>query len=73
MGDFDPVYCGREGLVRYYRQWIESWRNIRVEPHEIIDLGERLFLRGETTAAGALSGIELTGPTSSSSMYATGW
>jgi hypothetical protein len=52
MGDFDPVYCGREGLVRYYRQWIESWPNIRVEPHEIIDLGERLFLGGGEPGSG---------------------
>ena len=70
MGDFDPVYRGREGLVRYYRQWIESWPNIRVEPQEIIDLGERVFLRSDwgfpephaRTSVGSKSPVPLRAP-----------
>jgi 2-polyprenyl-6-methoxyphenol hydroxylase-like FAD-dependent oxidoreductase/ketosteroid isomerase-like protein len=59
LGDFDPVYRGHEGLIRFYRQWADAWADNRAEPQELIDLGDRLVLLGEIQARGSASGIEV--------------
>ena len=59
LGDFDPVYRGHEGLLRFYRQWADAWADNWAEPRELIDLGDRLVLLGEIKARGGGSGIEV--------------
>ena len=59
MGDFDPVYRGHDGLLRFYRQWAGAWADNWAEPQELIDLGDRLVLLGEIQARGGTSGIEV--------------
>ena len=59
LGDFDPVYRGHEGLLRFYRQWADAWVDNWAEPQELIDLGDRLVLLGEIKARGGESGIEV--------------
>jgi len=59
LGDFDPVYRGHEGLLRFYRQWADAWVDNWAEPQELIDLGDRLVLLGEIKARGGASGIEV--------------
>ena len=59
LGDFDPVYRGHEGLLRFYRQWADAWADNWAEPQELIDLGDRLLLLGEIQARGGASGIEV--------------
>jgi len=59
LGDFDPVYRGHEGLLRFYRQWADAWADNWAEPQELIDLGDRLVLLGEIKARGGESGIEV--------------
>jgi ketosteroid isomerase-like protein len=57
LGDFDPVYRGHEGLLRFYRQWADAWADNWAEPQELIDLGDRLVLLGEIGTRGEASGI----------------
>src|SRR5215208_3835431 len=59
LGDFDPVYRGHEGLLRFYRQWADAWADNWAEPQELIDLGDRLVLLGEIKARGGTSGVEV--------------
>src|SRR5829696_6384291 len=59
LGDFDPVYRGHEGLIRFYRQWADTWANNWAEPQELIDLGDRLVLLGEIYARSSASDIEV--------------
>jgi len=59
LGDFDPVYRGHEGLLRFYRQWADAWADNWAEPQELIDLGDRLVLLGEIKARGGASGVEV--------------
>ena len=61
LGDFDPVYHGHEGLVRFYRQWADAWADNWAEPQEAIDLGDRLVLLGEIGTRGEASGVEIGG------------
>lgn len=59
LGDFDPVYRGHKGLLRFYRQWADAWADNWAEPQELIDLGDRLVLLGEIYARGGASDIEV--------------
>ena len=59
LGDFDSVYHGHEGLLRFYRQWADAWADNWAEPQELIDLGDRLVLLGEIGTRGEASGIEV--------------
>ena len=59
LGDFDPLYHGHEGLLRFYRQWADAWADNWAKPQELIDLGDRLVLLGEIGTRGEASGIEV--------------
>lgn len=59
LGDFDPIYRGHEGLVRFYRQWADAWADNWARPQELIDLGDRLVLLGEIGTRGGASGVEV--------------
>jgi ketosteroid isomerase-like protein len=52
----DPVYRGREGRLRFQRQWVAELGEFRNEPEEIIDLGDRILLLGRMKGIGASSG-----------------
>ena len=60
-GFFEPWYRGPEG----YRKFMSTWSvvfgaDLRVEPEELIDLGDRIVLLGETPGRGQASGIPVT-------------
>jgi ketosteroid isomerase-like protein len=52
-------YHGREELVRGTRRWLEEWKDFRFVPEEVVDLGERAFLRVRLSGRGKTSGIDL--------------
>jgi ketosteroid isomerase-like protein len=62
-GDFDELYRGREGMRRLLEQWLEPWEEIRLDPHEILDLGGDSFVAlGEWVGRGRGSGVEVRTP-----------
>jgi ketosteroid isomerase-like protein len=52
-------YHGREQLVRGTRIWLEEWQGFRFTAEEVVDLGERAFMRVRLSGRGKSSGIEL--------------
>ncbi len=42
--DVDPVYHGREGVARFWRDFVEPWDEISIELEEVLDERERLLL-----------------------------
>ena len=52
-------YSGRENLVRGTRRWLEEWQGFRFVPEEVVDLGERAFMRVRLSGRGKASGVEL--------------
>ena len=71
LGLFDPEvvvhdpgrtgrsYRGREGLMRFWGEWLENWDSYRLEPHEFIEEGEEIFVACEQVGRGKLSGVEV--------------
>jgi ketosteroid isomerase-like protein len=57
--DFDPVYRGYEGVVRFYDRLNEAWDYFRIEPQTFIEkrtgVGVALLFGGK----GAGSGVEV--------------
>jgi ketosteroid isomerase-like protein len=57
LPDTDEYY-GREELVRGTRRALEAFKEFRFAPEEVIDLGERAFMRVPLSGRGRTSGIE---------------
>jgi len=52
-------YYGRGEFLRGMRRWLEDWDDFRYLPEEVIDLGERAFMRVRVSGRARTSGIEL--------------
>ncbi len=57
---FRPTYRGREGVLEFQRDWLGDWAEIRYEPTDLIDLGNRFLVLMEMTARGEASGATVT-------------
>jgi ketosteroid isomerase-like protein len=60
-GFFEPVYRGSAG----YREFMSTWSDVfgadlRVEPVELIDLGDQIVLLAHSVARGRASGVPLS-------------
>lgn len=53
---FDPAYTGREARFDYQRRWTREWGEMRFEPAEMLDLGERVLFVGRIAGIGLTSG-----------------
>jgi hypothetical protein len=58
--DFDPVYHGNEGYRRFWRLWLEAFEDIRWDPEEILDFGEKVLVTTRQSAHGAGSGVAVS-------------
>lgn len=66
---------GREGRVRFQRDWIAEWGEFRFEPEAIIDLadGSRLLWVGRTKGSGLSSGAAFDGECAVLLTLSSGW
>jgi ketosteroid isomerase-like protein len=53
---FDPVYRGRKGRFDFQRRWTLEWGEMRFEPTEMLDLGDRFMFVGRIQGSGMSSG-----------------
>jgi hypothetical protein len=59
-GFAEPRYHGPAGYRDWVATWFEVWgTDVRVEPVELIDLGERLVLLAKLRMRGQASGVAL--------------
>ena len=57
----EASYCGLAGYLEYLSDWSEVWGGSRrVEPEELIDMGDRFVLLGSTPERAQSSGVALT-------------
>jgi ketosteroid isomerase-like protein len=60
--DLVGVHRGHDGYRRMWEGLIEAWEDLRLEPNEAIDLGDRLLLAGRVKGHGRQSGIFVDQP-----------
>jgi ketosteroid isomerase-like protein len=53
---FHPVYRGREGRSEFQRGWSAEWGEMRFEPEQMLDLGDRVLFVGRVKGSGMSSG-----------------
>ena len=57
---FNPgAYTGLDGVLEMLASMDETWEEMRVEPHEFIDAGERVVVIGMLVGKGKGSGVEV--------------
>jgi hypothetical protein len=52
-------YHGHQGFLDFWRDLRQDMAELRVEPEQIIDLGDRIAVRGTGVAVGRSSGIAI--------------
>ena len=61
LPDLVGVHRGHEGFLRVWQRLFEVW-DLKFEPEEIIDFGDRLLVAGRVKAQGRHTGIALDSP-----------
>jgi ketosteroid isomerase-like protein len=57
---FNPgTYVGLDGIRRVLAGMDDTWEEMRVEPHEFLDAGERVVVIGKLIGKGKGSGVEV--------------
>jgi ketosteroid isomerase-like protein len=57
------VYRGHDGVRRWLADSDESFDQLRIDPNEFRDLGDRILVLGRIRARGRKSGLKLDSPT----------
>lgn len=55
--DLDPVFHGHEGYLRLWGYWLDAFADIRWEPQEMLDLGDRILVTARQQGHGSGSGV----------------
>ena len=55
--DQDAVYYGHSGYREMWRKWTEAFGDLRLEPEEVLDLGDKLLATVQTSGHGSGSGV----------------
>jgi ketosteroid isomerase-like protein len=57
--DADAVYHGHDGFHKFWRQLLEAFDDVRLDPKEILDLGDRVLVTTQMSGHGTGSGVSI--------------
>ena len=57
--DADAVYYGHDGFHKFWRQLLEAFDDVRLDPKEILDLGDRVLVTTQMSGHGTGSGVSI--------------
>jgi ketosteroid isomerase-like protein len=60
--DFEAVFHGRDGYLTMWRRQVEAFEDLRFDPEEILDLGDRLLVKAQVRGHGSGSGVAVSQP-----------
>jgi hypothetical protein len=60
--DFNAVYHGHGGYLEVWRGLLESFEEMRLDPEELLDLGDRVLVTITLSGHGAGSGVSSSQP-----------
>jgi ketosteroid isomerase-like protein len=58
--DLEPVSYGHDGFLRLWRYWLDAFEDIRWEPEEMLDLGDRFLVTAQQRGHGSGSGVAVS-------------
>jgi ketosteroid isomerase-like protein len=53
------THRGRDSFERFFRGWLESFEDFRVEPEQVVERGNRLIAVVRQTGRGRASGVQV--------------
>jgi len=60
--DMDTVYYGHDGYRRFWRNWLDAFEDIRWDPEEILDFGQKALVTTQQSGHGSGSGVAVSEP-----------
>ena len=60
--DLDAVFYGHDGMHQLWRYWRDAFEDIRWNPEEILDFGDRILVTAQQTGHGSGSGVAVSQP-----------
>jgi ketosteroid isomerase-like protein len=60
--DLETVFHGHDGYFRLWRYWLDAFEDIRWDPEEILDLGDKVLVRTQQRGHGSGSGVPASRP-----------
>jgi ketosteroid isomerase-like protein len=60
--DLEPVFYGHDGYRKLWRYWLDAFDDIRWDPEEVLDFGDRLLVTAQQGGHGSGSGVAVNEP-----------
>ena len=60
--DLETIFYGHDGYRRLWRYWLDAFEDIRWDPEEILDFGDRFLVRAQQRGRGSGSGVAVSEP-----------
>jgi len=60
--DLETVFHGPDGYLQLWRYWLDAFEDIRWDPEEILDFGDRLLVTAQQRGHGSGSGVAVSEP-----------
>lgn len=60
--DLEPVFHGHDGMRQLWRYWLDAFDDIRWDPEEVLDLGDKLLVTAQQRGHGSGSGVAVSEP-----------
>jgi ketosteroid isomerase-like protein len=58
--DQDPVFYGHEGYIQVWRDWLDAYEDLRLEPKECLDFGDKVLVTAHVSGHGVSSGVAMS-------------
>jgi ketosteroid isomerase-like protein len=60
--DLEAAFYGHDGYLRLWRYWLDAFEDIRWDPEEILDFGDRFLVTTRQSGHGSGSGVAVSEP-----------
>lgn len=60
--DLETVFYGHDGYLRLWGYWLDAFKDIRWDPEEILDFGDRFLVTTQQRGSGSGSGVAVREP-----------
>jgi hypothetical protein len=60
--DLEPVFYGHDGYRQLWRYWLDAFEDIRWDPDEVLDFGDKLLVTTQQRGHGSGSGVGVSEP-----------
>jgi ketosteroid isomerase-like protein len=60
--DLEAVFHGHDGMRKLWRYWLDAFEDIRWDPEEILDFGDRFLVTAQQRGHGSGSGVAVSEP-----------